>query len=603
MNAAELVLRDLLDSAVQEDVAGLGSARRGAAPAGLPAQVVDDARWVTITLGPGGRLAWRAHDGAPWQGTRHAGGPAWHLPADAAPRPVGAAEVLTLLTTGDAAAIHTDVVAADLRTAVEHARTTATGFDRLPADAIAPRRGEAAAALLAGERLAATRGRPFHPTARAAVGWSAADLDRWGPMAREPVTPAWVLVRRDHLRHGPGADSMALHRLVLGHPTLVDAGIDLDLYQPLPVHPSDRDRVLPEAFADEIAAGIVVPLDRRPAPWTAVGALWPTASLRTLQIPALRIPAGRGPAHQDRVRHLKLPLDVATLGATRLLPPRYLDNADRARRTLDAVLAADPALANAVAPCDEDVWAGFAAPDGADELALRPGRLAAQIRTYPDLGALPLPLATPAADVWDVLGPVLGVDGFADARRYVLALARLVLGVAVGFLGHGVLPEMHGQNVVVVHSPAGDPERLVLRDHDTVRVHRGWARAAGTPDPAYRIAPGASQSLVLDRPEDLVAYLQTLVVQVALRGVGDALGRHLGVAEAVWWPVLGEALVDAVDRSTDPVQSVLRATLVDAPTWPARSVLGPLLRAGASGGVSMPAGTVRIPNPFRRRTR
>lgn len=578
----ELVLRDLLDVAVVEDVAGLASATLGDPPPGLPARSPGaDGRWVTVAVGDG-VVAWPAGDGAPTARTRHAGGPAWHLPADGSPRPVTADRLLTLLDPGGA---HADDVAADLRTAVEHAQVVTAGRDRLPADAVTPRRGDPAAALLAGERLAATRGRPFHPTARAAVGWSARDLDRWGPTGGGAVTPAWVLVRRDHLRLGPDPRSSALHTLVVDDPGPLGAADDR--FQLLPVHPSDHERVLAGAFADEIAAGVVVPLEVR------AGELTPTASLRTLAI------AGA----TDPVRHLKLPLGIATLGAARLLPPRYLDNADRARRTLDAVLAADPALAACVGLCDEGLWAGFTAgpdsgpdsgPEFSPEFTDRPGRLAAQVRTYPDLGALPLPLAALAAHEWDVLGPVLGVDGLDDARRLLADLARTVVGVAVGFLAHGVLPEMHGQNVVV---GVGE-NRLVLRDHDTVRVHRDWL---DVPEPGYRIAPGAAQTLVLDRPEDLVAYLPALVVGVALRGVADALGRHLGVAEHRWWPVLGGALEEAVAGVGEPVRAELERVLFAAEEWPARSVLGPVLARGASGGVSMPAGTVRVPNPLRRR--
>ena len=198
-----------------------------------------------------------------------------------------------------------------------------------------------------GEVLAAVRGRPFHPTARAVSGWAADDLARWGP-GRTVAVDA-VAVRSDHLRLGTG-----------GFPELIDAP---DGYRVLPVHPFDREHVLPVAFAAEIADGIVVPLDR------GVGEGRVTSSLRTLDL-------GGG-------RHLKLPLGVTTLGSTRLLGARSLDFAQRGERVLRDVLAADPGLAARVAVADETAWAGFARPDGSDEFDDRPGHLAAALRVLP----------------------------------------------------------------------------------------------------------------------------------------------------------------------------------------------------------------------------
>ncbi|MBC3191055.1 siderophore staphylobactin biosynthesis protein SbnC [Pseudonocardia sp. C8] len=589
------VTADLLEAATIEGLWGLGERDLGPPPPGLPsAAPCPGSGWVRVDLPGGGWLAWSATDGAPVTRTRHAGGPVWYR-EDAEHHtayPVGPDRVLALL---EGARPHRDAVLADLRTAVRHAHVVRAGWLRLPDPALRPadRDGGPAATLLAGERLAATRGRPFHPTARAVGGWTGEELARFGPMTTEPVPLDWVGVRRDHLRLGPGTHADRLAELVLGEPAasrLTGTLPDPDGFVALPVHPFDGEHVLPKEFGDEIRDGIVVPLGR-------AGEAGPTASLRTLALP------GRTP------RHLKLPLAVTTLGAARLLPPRHLDHGDRATRVISAVLGSDPGLAARVGVADESDWAGFARPDGSDEFDDRPGRLAAQLRHYPDLGDCPLPLAALAAPGWDLLGPLLGVDDRAAAERFLAALTTDVLTAGIGFLGHGVLPEMHGQNVVVAFDR--DPDRparvrqLVLRDHDTLRVHPDWARAAGTPDPGYRIAPGASQSLVLDRPERLVGYLQTLVVQVALRGVAVAMGEEFGIPEPAWWDMVRDAVPAALDAADPPagIRDALTALLLDAPVWPARAVLGPLLDRGPSEGVSMPAGVVEVPNPLRGRAR
>ncbi|HYZ07293.1 MAG TPA: IucA/IucC family C-terminal-domain containing protein, partial [Pseudonocardiaceae bacterium] len=171
--------------------------------------------------------------------------------------------------------------------------------------------------------------------------------------------------------------------------------------------------------------------------------------------------------------------------------------------------------------------------------------------------------------------------------------------LGLGFLRYGVLPELHGQNVVVALR-GGAVDRFVLRDHDTLRLYPEWMAAEGVADPGYRIAPDAPQSLRLPSAEALLGYLQTLGFQVNLYGIADALCRHYGIGEQVLWAALRGAVVETLARLALPgrVADVLERELLHAPTWPSRLVLGPLLRQGRSGSVSMPADVGRVPNPL-----
>lgn len=548
------VLRDLVDAAVQEDLVAV---LPPAAPGGW-----GRVGGLTARLRPGGALqAWRLADGPVLD------------EAGAAVAPRDAVAALGLAGPGLGALV------ADLDAAGAHAEVLAAGFDAVGA---APRAGD----VLAGERLAATRGRPFHPTGRAVSGWSAGEVAAMGPMRVEPLAPHWVAVSRQRLRHGPHPASSTLHRELLADAEvagLLDlaaaAGVDGDRHQLLPVHPWQDEHVLGPAFAPEIADGDVVPLGPGP------GRLHPTASLRTL------VTADR-PGH-----HLKLPLGVATLGATRLLPPRYLDNGDRAERLVLGVVAADPILAGLVGVCDEGCWAGWSTGD--DEFDDRPGHLAAQVRTYPPgtFDGLAVPMAALAADRWDLLSPVLGDD---DPVAVFGRVADAFAVVTLAFLRHGILPEVHGQNVVIRFGAGGEVAGFVLRDHDTVRLHAPWMAAAGVDDPGYRIRPGGRQSLTLDTAAELVGYAQTLGFEVNLYGVADALARRHGVPERAMWARLRAAVVRALDviAPPAPVADLVRERLLDAPRWPSRSVLGPLLAQGPSASVSMPAGTGSVPNPL-----
>lgn len=592
-DAAHLVLRDLVDALVQENLWDVADRAVPQPPVALAALRLDRGeRWCRIDL-RAGWVCFRARPAAGLQPFRFSRAPVWTGAGEGEPaRELDPAGLLALLAADRAAEADPGAVArvrAELVTAVEHAGVTLAGRVRLP-DA-RPRPG----GLLAGERLSATRDRPFHPTARAAAGWSGAELDRYGPMRTRPLGLGWVAVRRDRLRHGDAAGSARLHERLLDDAGLdgLDqamrrAGIDIAEHQPLPVHPWQLEYVLPARFAAERAAGEVVPLDR------VLGSFHPTASLRTLA------------TAPESALHLKLPLGVSTLGAARLLPPRYLDNSDRAHRTMRNLRDRDPVLRERVLLCDERTWCGWGHPSGSDEFADRPGQLAAQLRDYPPAaltgpGALVLPMAALAAHEWDVLGDaVLGRPPDAEqALAFFRELAGAFCELGLAFLRHGVLPELHGQNVLVVLRD-GAVARFVLRDHDTLRIHPEWMAAAGVPDPGYRIRPGGRQSLSLTSGQALLGYLQTLGFQVNLLGIADALGRHTGAGEQAFWAALHAAVTGALADLALPahVAGVVERALLAAPRWPCRTVLGPLLHRERGGGMSMPAAVGEVPNPL-----
>lgn len=580
---SDLVMHDLIDALIQENLSELADRKKDEPPAALAGEEITTGEsWFRVDL-TRGWVCFRVHP-AVLQPFRLSRTPVWSGESEDSARQLAPDELLRLLLLGERDFPGAARVDVDLRTAVEHTEVTLSARRGLPE--LAPRPG----GLLAGELLATTRGRPFHPTARAAAGWSAAELVQYGPMRNGPMDLDWVAVRRDHLRWGAGAGSRHLHEFVLGEADqerLADAmrrtGLDFTEFQPLPVHPWQFDHVLPGAYAAERSSGEVVAFARR------IGKCRPTSSLRTL--------AREG----EPGIHVKLPLGVSTLGAARLLPPRYLDNGDRAQRTMRELVQRDDVLARRVLICDESTWCGWQYPSGADEFEDRPGQLAAQVRTYPDglltdPDAVVLPMAALAAHEWDGLGELF--DGPPAELFGDLAEGFCELGLS--FLRYGVLPELHGQNVLVVFRD-GAVDRFVLRDHDTLRVFPDWLAFEGVADPGYRIKPGAPQSLSLAQPQDLLGYFQTLGIQVNLFGIADALARHYGIAEEVFWRQLHTALTSVVLSLAlrDEVVGVIEREVMASQTWPSRLVLGPLLRGASGSGVSMPAGRGLVPNPLR----
>jgi siderophore synthetase component len=145
---------------------------------------------------------------------------------------------------------------------------------------------------------------------------------------------------------------------------------------------------------------------------------------------------------------------------------------------------------------------------------------------------------------------------------------------------------------------------VLLRDHDTVRIHPAWMERAGMTPPPYRLKPGTPNTLVLADPGSLLGWFQTLGVEVNLAAIADAFARAFPVDPRLLWDEIARAVRRAIAVAELPsrVATVARAVLLECESWPSKLVLGPLLEGGA-GEASMPSGTGRIPNPLLGATR
>jgi siderophore synthetase component len=529
--ANELVMSDLVDALIQERLFGFANGSR-------------EGEWYRV-----GRVRLRVRDGGAFQDIRFAGGPVLDGDRELTP------DELLLMIARDEPRVKE--VANEVRTAIEHARVT-----------LGMKHSVSLLNSLDGERLAATRNRPFHPTARAAVGWTADELVRYGPMRRAPMGLDWVAVHKRLLKFGGGVGSDRFPEMLLGDSEREVLGQLSDDFRLLPVHPWQLDNVLRREFASELKTGMVCPVAR------GIGRFHPTASLRTLVCADPRL-------------HVKVPLAVATLGVHRLLPPESLYNAERAEHMMRDLVRRDPVLSRCIVLCDEQTWCAW----NGEETGTRSGQLSALLRRYPADVADAIPMGAFAAHEWDTLQKFVSRDPVAFFGE----LAGAFTEMALAFLRYGVLPELHGQNVLVTIRD-GIPERFVLRDHDTVRLYPPWMAEAHLTDPQYSFQGTVSQSLRLDSADELIAYLQVLGFQMNLHGIADAVARHCGVTEQLVWRSARDAIVARLDQLDLPVQ--VERTLLDAPLWPGRQVLGWLLRHEWSSAV--PGFTFQVSNPLVR---
>ncbi len=452
------------------------------------------------------------------------------------------------------------------------------------------------------ERLAALRDRPFHPSARTKGGWDTAEYRAFSPEFGAAFGLHWLAVRRDFVQQSPAATGAEVAPALLDNAgqrelaaSFAAAGINCADYLALPVHPWQMDHVLPALYANELASDICVPVARN------LGRFVATSSVRSLA------PAGGG------ALHLKLPIGIYSLGALRLLPPRYMHNGVRAQALLEHLIGVEPLLARQLHLCGEERWWAFTA-SGADPFSDKPGHLACLLRTYPaplmedpETTVIPmsaLAVLTPEGETPAAARILRARHGDATGDRQVLDLfaevCRRLTEVALLCFRYGVMPELHGQNVLLAVR-AGRVEGVLLRDHDTLRVHLPWMERAGLPDPGYMVKPNTPNTLINPTPEELLMYFQTLGVQVNLFAIADALARAHAIEEAAFWQTIRDTLEDAIAAFAfpAPVRAVLERQLLRSETWPVKLVLTPLLRRQGTGGGSMPSGTGEIPNPLR----
>lgn len=438
--------------------------------------------------------------------------------------------------------------------------------------------------LLSWEALSCLKDRPFHPLARA-KDWDGSDGTAYMPETAAPFALHWVALPRDRVR-GSACSGQLVADILLDR-TQRDAlattaracGAD-GRYLWLPAHPWQWER-LQRTAAPELAA--CIDLGRGP------GAALPTASLRSLAV------IGRPGTH------LKLALSVNALGAVRTLPPRYLHNGMLASTCLESLRQRDDWLAAHLLLCTEDDWWALRQHDA---LQAEPGELACLIRRYPVLpdarlipmAALPVVSADGALPAFDQLvGPAGPED---EAWKLFAEIARALLELGLRCFAHGVMPELHGQNVVLAFQ-GRRIAALVLRDHDTLRICRPLMQAQGVAAPDYVIDRSTPNTLELETPRELLAYLQTLAIEVNLYAILAALAERYGREEAYGWHFVRTALKDCLARVPllDEISSQTASLLLDEPGWPFKQVLAPLL-GRASVGTGMPSAMGRLRNPL-----
>ncbi|GAB1640416.1 IucA/IucC family protein [Krasilnikovia sp. MM14-A1259] len=395
------------------------------------------------------------------------------------------ADLLPAGLPGNAAGFAAELRNAVVNLAIAQARATTRPVQAHPGD-------DPDADALRLERLAVA-GHNLHPCGRTRLGWDTTDVLAHDLEAGH-TTVGFVAVRADaHL-----GDDLGDH-LTRAYPQLPAAPPG---YRLQPVHPWQRDTVLPGRYAPLLRDGTLRILD---AELDAA----PTAALRTLLLPADA--AGR--------RHYaKVSLDIQVTSTRRSISVASTRNGPAIARLLAALLADDPDGARLLLMAET---AGAAVPAGS-------GRDASAILRDGLTGALaPGEHVVPGGALPELAGRLAATSGL-GVHGWLSAYARLLLPPLLRLAARGAALEAHLQNCLPTFV-GGRPHRLAVRDFAGLRLHPGRLAAAGH---TVTLWPGSV--IATADPDVLRAKLGYTALQAHLGELIIRLGAH-GLDEDTAW--------------------------------------------------------------------
>jgi siderophore synthetase component len=338
------------------------------------------------------------------------------------------------------------------------------------------------------ERLAVA-GHNLHPCGRTRLGWDTSDVLAHD-LETEKTTIGFVAVR-DELHLGDD----------------VWPGPAGDGYRIQPVHPWQRDRVIPQRYKELLDSGALRILDDE------IEAV-PTAALRTLLLP---------PGPDGRREYLKVSLDIQVTSTRRSISVASTRNGPAVSRLLDRIVDSDRLIL-----MHETAGAAVPVGDGRDLSAIRrdglTGRLEPGERAVPG-GALPF-----------LLGDL--VTG--DPAQWLKEYAELLLPPLLRLTARGVALEAHLQNCLPTFRD-GRPHRLALRDFAGLRLHPPRLARAGQEVELWPGSVVGTGDLDVFRAKIGYTAFQAHLGELVIR-----LGHDFGLDEREAWRIVRRV----VDEST-----------------------------------------------------
>ena len=332
---------------------------------------------------------------------------------------------------------------------------------------------------------------------------------------------------------------------------------------PLPLHPYQAQRLIPQKFAVEIAAGDLLLL-----PDVSFAAS-PTMSFRTV------VPEGAA-----TLPHVKLPVTLRLTSVQRTLSPKSTVMGPRLTRLLRTIVAHERGFAGTLDIVAEDVGLHYIDPAGDDDRARHLSVLFRENPMTKRTDALfPVPVGTLFADspangrpiVTDLVGLSFGDHPQGAIEFFERYAATVLTATLSAYLLYGLAFEAHQQNSFIMLNPHYEPMQLLVRDFGDLRVHGPTLNRTG-----LKLVPYRAGHTVFESDEPVRDKLLHAVMLCHLAELALLLSRTYHHPEASFWNILRRETGNVFDRlrvRTEPHRwDVERRALLET-DWPAKSFL------------------------------
>lgn len=334
-----------------------------------------------------------------------------------------------------------------------------------------------------------------------------------------------------------------LREAVLGE-FATERGLSPADYVFVPVHSWQLEQIIPEVYKDELAQGIVVPVEGVSIPSRA------TTSFRTV-VPWVRESSGR--------LAVKTSVESQMTSTTRSISSNTAQNGPEFSRLILAVMHREPELAKTFVPICETTGMCFKVDPtekSAEVRTVKSRNLSAILRENVESFVRQDELAIVGSSLYST-SPLTGkpilvelVERYAKtigepslrtaAFRFVSEYASTALpGFLVMMVKYGIGLEGHLQNIVPVFKH-GRPVRMLFRDWGGTRVYIERLERRGL---TVNLCPGSVT--VASDPREMRNKVFYTVLQNHMAEVTFQTSKHLGVSERELWQEI-HGIIDAV---------------------------------------------------------
>lgn len=417
-----------------------------------------------------------------------------------------------------------------------------------------------------------TLGHPWHPGYKTKLGLSGHEVTALSPEFRAQLVVTIAALRRE-AAHVAMADGETDYRGWFGatfpqqmrdwEAALRQRMEDPWAWVPLPLHPWQASRLVPEKFAVEVARGDLLLM-----PEVHMDAT-PTMSFRTV------VPQGAA-----GLPHVKLPVSLRLTSVQRTVSPKSAVMGPRLTALLRQIVAEEGGFGGALDVVGEAVGVHFIDPHGDDD---RSRHLSVLYRDNPmtkrSAALFPVPAGCLFADspidgramVTELVALSYG-DHAAGALQFYQRYADTVQAAVLGpYLLYGIAFEAHQQNSFIMVGRDYRPAQLLVRDFGDLRVHGPTLARSGKTLDVFRAG-----HTVFDDEAPARDKLLHAVMLCHLSELGLLLARSYRHDESSFWNVLRTATVNAFERLRERAEpqrwAAERRALLES-DWPAKAFL------------------------------